>query len=555
MNLLGKATNPEFWKEVREKDCYKKFREELFENWTKHCEVPIYALKYSDFRLFVVTGDRGTYERTYFTRRQALNTSALLSLIYPEEEKYIVRLMDTIYAICDEYTWCLPAHQTKLEVNNNIHLDLFACETGNALSEIYTLLGDRLEELIRDRIRIEIDRRIITAYTNGTKYGWEKCDNNWAAVCLGSVGTTVMLMRPDLFEQLKPRFDATMEAFLSGFKDDGICLEGFGYWHYGFGFFTVYADMVKTFTNGETDYFKREKVKTISTFIQKMMLTENCTVSFSDGGRRGNYHIGVLHYLKNKYPDDVEVGNPKYSYNYDGCGRWCLHLRSAIWLDENLYYNPDQIRESATYYAPNSEWLVRKTPAYSFAAKGGYNAEPHNQNDIGTFIVAKKGRQLLMDVGAGAYTRQYFAGDTRYTIFACSSRGHSVPIFDGNLQKTGRQYKATTKYENEILTVEFAAAYDIPELKKCERKFSFTNDKITVTDNFDYSGKTIVDRIVTLIKPEISGETVTVEDVTIHFDSSKADVAINTDLHNKETAYLIDFTLKDGVREFSFDIK
>ena len=323
MNLLGKGMDPEFWKEVREKDCFKKYRDELFSLWEKHCEnVPIYALKYSDFRLFVVTGNRSVYEGTYFTRRQALNCSALLALIYPEEEKYIVRLMDEIYAICDEYTWCLPAHQTKLEINNNCHIDLFAAETGFALSEIYTLLGERLEGLIRDRIRVEIDRRIVIPFTAKDNYGgWENGTSNWTAVCMGSVAGAIMHMHPEMVQGLLPRFNASIDKYLTGFNDDGMCMEGCGYWHYGFGFFTVYADLIRTFTGGEVDYFKLKKVRTVAAFIQKMYLSGKASVSFADGGRSLSYHLGLVHYLKKEYPDDVLVYSPAYSYNYDGCGR------------------------------------------------------------------------------------------------------------------------------------------------------------------------------------------------------------------------------------------
>ena len=137
MNLLGKAMDKNFWKEVREKECFTKYREELFYLWKTECEdKETMALRYSDFKLYWVTGDRGVYERTYFSRRKAMDCAALLSLIYPEEEKYLIKLMDVIYAICDEYTWCLPAHQGQLEPNNNVRIDLFASETGFALSEI-----------------------------------------------------------------------------------------------------------------------------------------------------------------------------------------------------------------------------------------------------------------------------------------------------------------------------------------------------------------------------------------------------------------------------------
>ena len=85
MQLLGKAMTPEFWKEVREKDCWRRFREDLFDLWNKYCENrPIEALRYSDYKLFWVTGDRKIYEETYFARRHALNCSCLLALIYPE---------------------------------------------------------------------------------------------------------------------------------------------------------------------------------------------------------------------------------------------------------------------------------------------------------------------------------------------------------------------------------------------------------------------------------------------------------------------------------------
>ena len=226
MELLGKAMTPEFWQEVRESDSYKSLRDELFDIWEKDCQKPVEALRYSEFRMFKYTGNRSFYEGQYFLRRRRMNASALLSLIYPDEEKYLVCLMDVIYNICDEYTWCLPAHQTALEINNNAHLDLFACETGFALAEIYTLMGDRLEALIRDRIRVEYKRRVLDSWDKQT-FGWEHNLANWNAVCTGSVGCSLMLLYPELVEKYKARLDENFEYYLKGFKDDGICEETF----------------------------------------------------------------------------------------------------------------------------------------------------------------------------------------------------------------------------------------------------------------------------------------------------------------------------------------
>jgi len=199
MHLLGKAMDKAFWQQVREKDCYAHYREELHGLWRTHCEnKPIEVLSYTDFKRYWVDGNRSVYQRPYFDRRLAMDCAALLALIYPDEEKYLNRLMDQIYAICDEYTWCLPAHQSSLEKNANAHIDLFAAETAFALSEIYTILEDRLEPLIRDRILVEVDRRVFRPYLEQEPYGWwERWMNNGAAVCTGSVAGAFMLLRPE----------------------------------------------------------------------------------------------------------------------------------------------------------------------------------------------------------------------------------------------------------------------------------------------------------------------------------------------------------------------
>ena len=67
MNLLGKACDKNFWKEVREKDCYAFFRDETEKVWLENGESDILALKYSEFKLFFTTGDRKIYEKSYFT--------------------------------------------------------------------------------------------------------------------------------------------------------------------------------------------------------------------------------------------------------------------------------------------------------------------------------------------------------------------------------------------------------------------------------------------------------------------------------------------------------
>ena len=560
MNLLGKAADPKFWSEVvRNDEHYKTYLEERLADWEKYCEgKTITELKYSDFKRFFVSGDRRIYEGQYFRRRGMLTTSAILSLIYPEEEKYINFLNDIIFAVCDEYTWSVPAHHPKLEVYDTTFIDLFASETGFTLSEIYTLLGDRLDKIVKDRIKIEIQTRIIDSFMSGRSFWWANgCTNNWAAVCVGSVGCTFMLMRPDLFPEVKERIAGVMENFLSGFGSDGYCLEGTGYWHYGFGFFTVYADMLKTFTEGADDYFARDKVRVISTFIQKMFLSGTSSVSFADGGDELSYHIGLLHYLKNLYPNDVKVYSPEFSYIRDNCFRTCLIMRAATWLDPDIYDNPVSMGEAAEYYADESKWYVKRTASYGFAAQGGTNGEHHNHNDVGTFIFSKGGQQLITDMGRGLYTKQYFRNETRYDFIECSSLGHCVPYFDEKkIQKHGKEYAATNyTYEPGYYAFDMAGAYNDEDVKSVKREFRTYDDHITVTDTFDVTAP-ITERLTSLIAPEVSEGMVKIDTAVITYDKDACAVTISEEITSKKfTVYLIDFKLNDGVKSFELNIK
>ena len=89
------------------------------------------------------------------------------------------------------------------------------------------------------------------------------------------------------------------------------------------------------------------------------------------------------------------------------------------------------------------------------AAKGGHNAESHNHNDVGSFIVYADGYPALIDVGVETYTAQTFS-DRRYEIWTMQSRFHNLPAVNGVMQKEGREYRATNvSYEADDSKAEF----------------------------------------------------------------------------------------------------
>ena len=196
-------------------------------------------------------------------------------------------------------------------------------------------------------------------------------------------------------------------------------------------------------------------------------------------------------------------------------------------------------------------WLTKRTVKYGFAAKAGHNAEMHNHNDVGSFIFAKGGRQLLMDVGAGVYTRQYFSSE-RYNIFEPSSRGHSVPIINGEYQPVGISYAATdVVYRMGHFSMDIAGAYKVEGVRSIKRTFFMDDDKVVMTDAYDVeAGNSIVERIVTLVKPAIQENgTVLIGDCRLSWYGD-AELQLNTEECANGTCYLLDFTVREGEKEF-----
>ena len=559
MNLLGRAAEKSFWQEVREKDCFKQYRETLLYDYEELMkEMPLKALKYSEFKMFFVNGNRSVYEKSYTTHGLALTVPAILALIYPEEDKYLEVLMDAIYTACDEYTWCLPAHQPKFEENNNCHIDLCTSAMAFRLAEIDALLGDRLDPLIRSRIRAEVERRVFKPFRENQPYSWwETGHSNWTAVCMGSVACAFMYLLPDEARELLPRFEKSMAGFLCGFSDEGVCLEGGGYWNYGFGNFLFYADLVRTFTDGEINYFAMPKVKKIATFYQKIFLTERVVANFADCGECGGFVIGRMHYIKKEYPDEMKSTGVKYS-SFSRTYEFPTRLREALW-----FYPEDEAEVDdhfySEFYAESAQWLIKRTPSYGFAAKGGDNAEFHNHNDIGHFIFAKDGKQILCDIGSGVYTKQYFSPE-RYEIIEPSARSHSVPIIDGELQCAGKEFAARdTKYENGVFSLDIAGAYqNLDKNDKILRSFEFTDTAVKLTDKFEFSSKhSVTERLVSKIDPDISTQgVILIDGVKIRYDGDIWDVSKSSEISSvrNTTCYMIDFVAKCDVTSFEVTV-
>jgi hypothetical protein len=178
-----------------------------------------------------------------------------------------------------------------------------------------------------------------------------------------------------------------------------------------------------------------------------------------------------------------------------------MHLRNLLWWNGS---QPDApVITDAVLSAPGIARLTGLTAAdapFVLAIKAGHNAENHNQNDIGSFVLHVAGENLLTDPGRGLYSRQYF-GPQRYDNIFANSYGHSVPRIvcpdvpgiGGQLQTPGRQHRGdlvavTTEPGNKSAMVEFAKAYAVENLTGASRTLAIEDGgTVILTDVFEFT--------------------------------------------------------------------
>ena len=541
--MLDKFKNPEFIRDYLENPKFEEIRAEYKRLYEESNIVPMPIL-FSKLRKFSECGERYSYEAVYNQHINKLQLTAYMAIFYGDE--YLSDLEDCIYDVLNIYVWAISAHIPDINEENYYELDLVSTALGSSFAVIDYLIGHKLHPQLQKRIKTELKRRILDPFKEKI-WHWEDRYNNWTSVCAGFTAITIMLEFPEEFDKLLPRFQLNMEKYFKGFPDDGVCLEGPGYWGYGFVSFLVYAMLLKEYTNGEIDFFTLDKTRKIAMFYQNTMLDKDVITSYGDCPIDVKTNPLLFHALKNIYGSDFIMPSKKSFASAPFSP--IIHI---LYYIEN--YNPDAMEEELgpyECYMPNAGWYIKRTDSYSLGAKGGTNGESHNHNDVGSFILSKNNKQVLIDMGGRPYTKDYFVNEARYTYLEPSSRGHNVPIINGRCQANIRETRSYTSFENGVFSVDFKELYDIPELKSLVRHYKCLESSVIIKDVFKIDGKSsFISRLVSFDEPVINDGEIIVDSIKIRFNKNLAKGSYSTEVHtisqdaktnsfNTRIAYLI----------------
>lgn len=511
---------------------------------------PIPALPAELYLDFQWTGRREPYEDAQRQRRNMLYRLALADYLEGGAE-FTGAVENLLWARLEETNWAWPAHARTLDFPDFPTLDLAAAMSGLDLAEIDHLLGTRLGEALRARLRSEVQRRVVTPFLTRHDHWWLHATpgrrvNNWTAVCVaGAVGAACYLETDETrLAEIIARGLASLADYLETFDPQGGSSEGPDYWSYGFGNFAVLGHLIAARTAGRIDLLDDGFVREIACFPLRTVLAPGLWASFSDSDANPQFPPGLLSYLADRLdlPELAELGICN-SFVVEGFNQFIWPLRQYAWP-----LRPQGERFTGTnhdWYADLAWMISRLEPkdpgSLRLAIKGGHNAEMHNHNDIGAMIVVAGGKVLITDPGRGRYSKSYFGPD-RYRNLMASSRGHSVPVVNGHEQVEGAEHRAGVVdhghgTEADWLVLDLTAAY--PEsagAKTIERRVRFDRTwpggRIELVDTFTFRAAPgrFQSVLITAAQVRIEQGTVHISDgaaaLVVAFDPGQADVSI-----------------------------
>ncbi|MEZ4716978.1 MAG: heparinase II/III family protein [Caldilineaceae bacterium] len=480
---------------------------------------------------FARMGNRSNYEELHFDRRHTLETLTLAECM-EGQGRFLDDIVNGIWCICEESSWCLPAHISVQRAGKTLPdtaepiVDLFAAETSALLAWVLYLLGDRLDEvspLVRPRMEREIQQRVLIPCMVRDDFWWmglvehpnrgNRRVNNWNPWICSNWLASALIVEPDdgVRTTTVAKILRCLDKFIDPYPRDGGCDEGPNYWGRAGASLFDNLELLLAATDGWIDVYGEPLVQEIGRYIYRAHIDDDFYLNFADASAIVHPESLLVYRYGQRIADDhmIEFGrwlahgqNVLEVGAVQGTGTLPPSLGRAVpdlFVLADAVSAPGQAPRLRDVWLPDIEVMVARDAGGSsdglyLAAKGGHNDESHNHNDIGNFVVFVDGKPLLVDAGVETYTAKTFS-ETRYEIWTMQSAYHSLlPTVDGVQQEPGHQFAArnvayAVDDAQAQLSLDIALAYpSAAKLAAWQRMLTLTRgEQVEIVDDFRFT--------------------------------------------------------------------
>ena len=506
-------------------------------------------------------GNRSHFERYYFTRRVRLNDLALAECV-EGKGRFLDELINGIWLTCEETFWGLPAHLV-LEKNHpgsglpdveEPVVDLFAAETGVAMSWIHYLLGPQLDQansMVMPRIRFEVKRRILDPAFARDDFFWMFKEYNGQTHRLGNWTSWIdsnwlaanLLLEPDS-ERRKAailKICHSLDDYLDDYSTDACCQEGPGYWNVSPGSYFDCCALLTSATGGAGNPLTDPFVRKMFRYIADVHINGDWFVDYGDAPPKME-ECGEFLYRIGSATDCTTL--QRYgAFNAtaaahggdfpDGQGHLGRQFPNVLAYAKAIAAEKQDALVRDSWYPDLGLMTARikegSTEGFYLAMQAAPNQRPHGHNDSGSFIVFHGGNPLFVDIGPEAYTAP------RYK-FSVQSAFHNLPTIGGVMQsnKSPRYRASDLRYSTDdsraFVSMNLATAYpDEAGIERWARTLTLdrTANRIRLNEDFQLQKKVPVQ--LSFMTPCIPTQGSKGEIVFAAADKSARDVTLSHD--------------------------
>lgn len=517
---LPAGTNRAAWESLPEP--VRRHLVEMGEHALTNAFPPLPATLYLEYAR---NGNRSRFQKEYFLRRELLRALVVAECV-EARGRFRDAAADALWAICEESTWCLPAHIGAQKGGVGLPnveepiVDLFAGETGVSVAWTLYLLGPELRRVsarIPERASGELSRRILEPVFKRDDFGWmalevpsaDRRPNNWTPWIAASVLTTALLADTNAERRVAVthKMLRSLDGFLKFHPADGGCDEGPGYWNRAAGSALDCLELLHSASGGQIDLFDHPLIKEMGRFIVRAHIAGDYFVPIGDCPARMNPERGLLHRYGRRTGEAELLATASHQATVADIlpekqffGR---HIYAVFDAPEMLAHTNRPLPAPRDTWLPSEDLqlMAARSRAGSFeglyvAAWGAHNAQSHNHNDVGNVLVFLNGQPVFVDAGAPEYTAATFSS-RRYEAWPFQSQYHNLPTINGKDQGAGRRF-AARQVECRLsdaaaeLTMDIAAAYPpAAQAKSWVRKVTLARGQyVEIQDRYELSAVT-----------------------------------------------------------------
>lgn len=465
---------------------------------------------------YVKSGNRYLMEDLYNQ-----NIAAIRKLVFAElveaKGRFIPQLINGVWAVCEISSWSIAASLNLQRAGaglpdiNEPVVELGAGITVNMLAWTYHLFKDEFDKhskLIAQRLKQEIDTRILQPYYTRNDFWWMALDgkkrmvNNWNVWLNYNMLTTILLVEEDTAKRIDGIYKTmrSVDQFINYYKEDGACEEGPAYWSHAGGMLYNYLSLLQTATDAQVNIFDKPLIKNIGTYICKAYIYSNWFLNYADAAARIRANAGLVYHFGKAVH---EPGMQQFGSWLANSQRWDSMAPVENIYDgfRNLFTAKEMLQGKASQPFMAAAWM-RETgiavarddegsaKGFYFSALAGHNDESHNHNDVGTCVLFYDGHPLLIDIGNGTYTGKTF-GPERYSIWTMRSAYHNLPLINGVEQQAGARFAAkdvsfVNSSKSAVFKADITSAYPADaQLGKWERTYTLNRHRsFTISDKY-----------------------------------------------------------------------